>query len=69
LLDTSTENDFDIEGATFEENSARSSAVILIKANGAFNQCKFVDNTATDFTQNIFMSLSTITIENSRFSD
>jgi predicted outer membrane repeat protein len=69
FIDTSTTTDFEISGCTFEDNTSTESTVIMNKAYGTFKYCTFKDNTATQTTQNIFMTMSNVTIEGSSFSD
>lgn len=67
FIDTSTETPFEINGAKFEENSATSSTIMLIKSDGSIENSQFIDNKATSQTQNIFLSMSEVNIVRSRF--
>ena len=69
MIDTSSETSFSITGCTFAENVAEHSTIVMIKSYGAIERSQFIDNEATSYSQNIFMSMSTISISYCSFSD
>jgi len=68
-FETSTSTTFQIIDSLFTGNSAQSNTIMLTYADGSIDGCIFSNNVASIYTQNIFVSFSTITVTDSAFSD
>ena len=69
LIDMSATEEYLIANTKFSDNTADQSLIMTYSATGTIDHCTFDDNLSNKFSQNIFISQSTLTLKNSFFND
>jgi hypothetical protein len=68
-MKTSTSFPFYIISSLFSSNRANSNLMSIKDSNGNIIDSTFIDNKATDYSNNIFMSFSSVNVTNCKFDD